>query len=143
MIRRTAMLSAVLGLALIGPACAQSSASAPRITQHNCVLKTLRACKADGSCAALDDFKNEKLPVKVTVDIAAGFIAGIDPEGWVDASRIGSLARAGDHLILQGIDNAVAWQLLIDEKSARMSFALGMAGTATIGFGDCAAVKGP
>lgn len=57
------------------------------------------------------------MPVKVTVNFDAGIVAGVDPDGWVDATRIASLARTADQLILQGVDSAVAWQLLIYEKS--------------------------
>jgi hypothetical protein len=141
MMRRIALLSAGVGLAVIGAASAQSDAPAPSMAQHNCVLKTLRTCKAEGNCAPLDNLKGEKLPVKVTVDVAAGIIAGIDPEGWVDATRIASLARAGDQLVLQGIDNAVAWQLLIHEQSQLMSFSPATADTASVGFGSCTMVK--
>jgi hypothetical protein len=111
------------------------------LQQHNCMLKTLSACGADGSCSKLDNLKGEKLPVKVTIDFALGIVAGVDPDGWVNATRIGSLARTPDQLILQGIDDAVAWQLLIYEKSQVMSFALASADSASIGFGDCAVVK--
>lgn len=140
MTHRTALLSAAFGLALIGPAFAQSEPPPPPIQQHNCVLKTLDACKAEGSCAPLDNLKGEKLPVKVTVDLETGIIAGIDAEGWVAATPIASLARAGDQVILQGIDNGVAWQLLIHEKSELMSFSQASADAASIGFGSCTAV---
>jgi hypothetical protein len=113
------------------------------LQQHNCVIKTLSACGADGSCRKLDNLKGEKLPVKVTIDFALGIVAGVDPDGWVNATRIGSLARTPDQLILQGIDDAVAWQLLIYEKSQVMSFALASADSASIGFGDCTVVKEP
>src|SRR5260221_630942 len=116
--------------------------SAP-LQQHNCVIKTLSACGADGSCRKLDNLKGEKLPVKVTIDFALGIVAGVDPDGWVNATRIGSLARTPDQLILQGIDDAVAWQLLIYEKSQVMSFALASADSASIGFGDCTGGKEP
>jgi hypothetical protein len=41
------------------------------------------------------------LRVKVTIDFALGTVAGVDPDGWVNATRIGSLARTPDQLILQ------------------------------------------
>ena len=75
--------------------------------------------------------------------------AGIKPgfmildDGWLDATRIASLARTADEIILQGIDNAVAWQVLIDEKSEVMSLSLATGDGATIGFGDCVTVKEP
>jgi hypothetical protein len=128
---------------------AASSATPPsgyavaQLQQHNCVLKTLNACGADGSCRKLDNLKGEKLPVKVTVDFAAGIVAGVDPDGWVNATRIASLARTQDQLILHGVDDGVAWQLLIYEKNQVMSFALASADSASIGFGDCMVVKEP
>jgi hypothetical protein len=115
----------------------------PPALQENCLIKTLRACKADGSCSPLDNLKGEKLPVKMTADLAVGIIAGVDPDGWVDASRIISLARTDDELILQGVDGAVAWQLLIYEKDQVMSFSLATGDTTTAGYGTCSAVKGP
>ena len=140
-ITRQALLSAAVGLAATGSAAAQSNppaeSNAVSIPQQNCLLKKLSACKADGSCSPLDNLKGQKLPVKVTVDVQAGIVAGVDPGGWVDATRIGSVARTADELILQGIDNAVAWQLLIYEKNEVMSFSLASADTANVGFGDC------
>ncbi len=135
----------VVGLALAGAALAQPAPPAesgtPPVPQHNCVLKQLSSCKPDGSCARLDNFKGEKLPVKVTVDLETGIVAGVDPAGWVDATRIASLARSGDAIILQGIDNAVAWQLMIDEKREAMSLLLSAADTSSVGFGDCTIPK--
>lgn len=140
-ITRKALLSATVALAATGSALAQSDPAArglaAPIPQHNCLLKKLSACKADGSCSPLDNLKGEKLPVKVTVDVEAGIVAGVAPGGWVDATRIGSVARTADDLILQGIDNAIAWRLLIYEKNEAMSFSLATPDTANVGFGDC------
>lgn len=115
----------------------------PPELQHDCLLKTLNACKTDGHCAPLDALKDEKLPVKMTVDLAVGIVAGVGRDGWVEVSRIASVARAGDEIVLQGIDGADAWQLLIDEKGEAMSFALATATGASIGFGSCTVVKQP
>jgi hypothetical protein len=139
---RTALLAATLGLAASTPALAQSAEPSPS-RQHNCLLTTLNACKADGSCAALDSLRGAKLPIKVTVDLAAGIVAGVDPDGWVDATRIVSVARSADQLILQGVDGAVAWHVLIHEKTEAMSVALATADGTTVGFGQCTAVKEP
>jgi hypothetical protein len=144
-----ALLSAGVAIAAMTAALAQSSSPATppgehgeaQLQQPNCVLKTLSACGADGSCRKLDDLKGEKLPVKMTIDFALGIVAGVDPDGWVNATRIGSLARTQDQLILHGIDDAVAWQLLIYEKNQVMSFALASGDGASIGFGDCTVVK--
>ncbi len=139
-------LSAVaIGLVTTGVAIAQpappAGAGAAPIPQQNCLLKQLTSCKADGSCAPQDNLKGAKLPVKMTVDLDAGIVAGVGPDGWVDATRIASVARSGDELILQGIDTAVAWQLLIRDKGEAMSFSLATADGASVGFGDCAVPK--
>jgi hypothetical protein len=123
------------------PASTPAERSAAPSPQHDCVLKTLNSCKADGSCSTLDNLKGEKLPVKVTVDLGTGIVAGVDPDGWVNATKIASLARTADQLILQGIDNTVAWQLLIDEKDPTMSLSLATTDGASIGFGDCTIAK--
>jgi hypothetical protein len=96
-----------------------------------------------GSCAPLDNLKGEKLPVKVTVDFEAGIVAGVDREGWVNATRIGMLARTADQLILHGVDGAVAWQMFIYDKSGVMSLSLATADRAELGFGNCAVAKEP
>lgn len=141
---REALLAATVSLVATTGALAQATTPpSSGALQHDCLLKTLDACKADGSCAPLDNLKGERLPVKVTVDLNAGIVAGVDPDGWVDATRIASLARTGDELILQGVDNAVAWQVLIYAKGEGMSFALATGDGATIGFGQCTAVKEP
>ena len=143
-----ALLSAV-AIGATTAALAQSSSPATpstergeaQLQQRNCILKTLSACGADGGCGKLDNLRGEKLPVKMTVDFAMGIVAGVDPDGWVNATRIVSLARTQDQLILHGIEDAVAWQLLIYEKNQVMSFALASADGASIGFGDCTVVK--
>jgi hypothetical protein len=132
------LVASVCALAQANP---PGAPAAPSVLQHNCVLKTLSACNADAQCTPLDNLKGEKLPVKITVDLAAGVVAGVDPEGWVDATSITSFARAADQIILQGVDSAVAWQLLIREKGETMSLSLATAEGASIGFGNCTAVK--
>jgi hypothetical protein len=148
--RRVLLAAAIILVATTGvlaqaatPPGPPAASAAPQVRQQNCLLKTLNACKVDGSCAPLDNLKGEKLPVKMTVDLTAGIVAGVDREGWVDATRIVSLARAADELILQGIDGVVAWQMLIDEKNEIMSLSLATDESATIGFGECTAVKEP
>jgi hypothetical protein len=125
------------------PAGPQATSGAQPARQHNCLLKVLNSCAANGSCSAVDNLKGEKLPVKVTVDLGVGIVAGVSLDGWVDATRIASLARTADELILQGIDGGVAWQVLIYLKNEIMSFSLATAEGATIGFGECTAVKEP
>jgi hypothetical protein len=145
---REARLAALAGLVATTAASAQAPAppaatpGAPLgVHQQNCLLKMLESCGAKGQCAPLDNLKGEKLPVKMTVDLAAGVVAGVNREGWVDATRIVSVAQTPDELILQGIDSAVAWQLLLYEKDRVMSFSLATGDTATIGFGDCTAAE--
>jgi hypothetical protein len=113
------------------------------IAQHNCLLKMLSQCNAAGTCVRQDAIKGEKLPVKFTVDFETGILAGVDPDGWVNATRIVSLARAGDQLMLQGIDNAVAWQMLIHEDGHQMSLSMASADGSSVGFGDCTLAKEP
>jgi hypothetical protein len=143
----SALLSAVASLIATGSPLAQSTppaeSGAPAIPQRNCVLKTLNSCKGNGSCTPLDNLRGEKLPVKLTVDFEAGIVAGVDSKGWVNATRIGMLARTTDQLILQGVDSAVAWQMLIYDKSGVMSLSLATADRAELGFGDCAVAKEP
>lgn len=148
---REALLAAAVSVAATTAALAQAptppvlpaTGGPPPVPQHNCLLKTLNTCKADGSCSPLDNLKGDKLPIKMTIDLAAGVVAGVDRNGWVDATRIASLAQTSDELILQGVDSAVAWQLLIYEKNEVMSFSLATGDGATIGFGACTAVKEP
>jgi hypothetical protein len=148
---RETLLAATIGLVATTGALAQAAtppgpptaSGAPPARQHNCLLKALNTCEASGSCKGLDNLKGEKLPVKMTVDLAVGIVAGVAPDGWVDATRITSLGRTADELILQGIDGGVAWQVLIYEKNEVMSFSLATADGVTTGFGECTAVKEP
>jgi hypothetical protein len=117
---REALLTATVSLVATTGALAQAvtppgppAGSEQSVPQYNCLLKTLDACKENGACAPLDNLKGNKLPVKMTIDLASGIVAGVDPDGWVDATRIASLARTADEFVLQGIDSAVAWQILI------------------------------
>jgi hypothetical protein len=139
----SALPALAVGLATTGAALAQADppAAAP-LAQHNCMLKTLSACTSDGACTRLEALKGEKLPIKVTVDFEAGIIAGVDPEGWVNATRIASLARTPDQLMLQGVDNAVLWEMLI-YKDQMMSLSLATGDTVNVGFGECTVAKGP
>lgn len=145
-------LSAALSLVAIAASAADPAPQSPgaaletgprAIAQHNCVLKLLSQCNATGACVRQDAIRGEKLPVKFTVDFETGILAGVDPDGWVNATRIGSLARAGDQLMLQGIDNAVAWQMLIHEDSHEMSLSMASADGSSVGFGDCTLAKEP
>jgi hypothetical protein len=96
-----ALLALAVGLATTRAALAQANPpAAGQLAQHNCVLKMLSACTSDGASKRLEALKGEKLPIKVTVDFEAGIIAGVDSEGWVNATRIASLARTPDQLML-------------------------------------------
>ncbi len=137
--------SAVVAIIVAGGAVAQTvppvAAAAQSIRQENCVLTMINSCTAGGRCTPSDNLKGEKLPVKITIDLEAGIVAGVDPNGWIEASRIASLARTPSQIILQGIDNAVAWQVLIYQKDNVMSFETATGDTANVGFGTCTAVK--
>lgn len=148
---RGALLSAALSLAAASAAFAQAASPPPPpaesgppfASQHNCQITTLQRCVAGGGCAPLDNLKGEKLPVKMTIDLDAGIVAGVDANGWVDATRISSVARTGDGIILQGIDGVTAWQMLIREKDDGLSLSLEGADGTSVGFGTCTAVKAP
>jgi hypothetical protein len=140
--------AAATALATAAALAADPPSGAPAITtaaiiQHNCVLKTLSQCKAASACIPQESIRGKKLPVKLTVDFETGIVAGVDSDGWVNATRIVSLARAGNHLMLQGIDDAVAWEMLIDQTGHQMSLAMAAPDGATIGFGDCTLAKAP
>jgi hypothetical protein len=64
--------------------------------------KTLSSCKANGGCASLDTLKGQKIPVKLTIDLATRIIGGVDSDGWIDATSIEAVSRAGDEIIVEG-----------------------------------------
>jgi hypothetical protein len=143
-IRLTAPLlaSAALGIGLASSAIAQNQPeSSATLPQQNCLLQIVNICKADGSCTRTDTLHGQKLPARVTVDFAAGIIAGVDQGGWVDATRIAAVARTPEQLVLQGIDNNVGWQLLIHQGTEAMTLSLAAPDGATIGFGTCTMIK--
>jgi hypothetical protein len=117
------------------------SSAQPSIQQHNCVVKTLSSCKANGGCASLDTLKGQKIPVKLTIDLATRIIGGVDSDGWIDATSIEAVSRAGDEIIVQGFDDDGLWQVLINEKKENVSLSLATSDETKVGFGQCTAVK--
>ncbi|BCH24562.1 hypothetical protein [Mesorhizobium sp. L-8-3] len=108
-----------------------------------CDLETSVACKPGGSeCESLKDLDGEPLPIKITVDAPSSVATYPGKDGFPSTSTIGTAARLGNQLILQGMDGIASWQMLVHEPPEAkadlvMSLSVAVAEAVTVGFGRC------
>ena len=137
-------LIAVAVLAIAGslsahaePAKDGATAQAAPIPTLHCEFKAVSACSPDGACKPGKDLSGMPLPLKVTVDFENTVVAAIDETGYARTDNVNSVANSAGQLIVNGIDRAFGWQIVIHDGSPAASITFASADSVITGFGTC------
>jgi hypothetical protein len=98
-----------------------------------CVPLSVTACGADDECQR-GTAASINLPHFLQVDVKAMTIRAVEQGRQ---SPIGSATRLNGHLILQGVQGAHGWTLIIAEDTGQMSATIAGAVTGDVIFGSC------
>jgi hypothetical protein len=98
-----------------------------------CVPLSVTECGAEDECQR-GTAASINLPHFLQVDVKAMTIRAVEQGRQ---SPIGSVARLNGKLILQGVDGAHGWTLIIAEETGQMSATIASAITGYIIFGSC------
>ena len=117
MLRLQAAILGVLmvGLGVTGPAAAAGKydGSAPMI----CAVTSMSECTADGKCERSAPQEGNNLPTFLRVDVKGGVLTANDGSGR--KTDIETSSVVGEQLMLQGIDNGKAWNMVIGSGTGR------------------------
>ena len=109
-------LGVVVGcLFLAGPAAGAGKfdGSAPML----CAVTAINECTADGKCERTAPQKDNKLPTFLRVDTKGGFLGADDGSGRKTPIKASSVVDG--QLVLQGVENGKAWNMVIGSESGR------------------------
>ena len=130
--RRLIVFTVLAGLGSVASAeAAPLDGSAPML----CSLASVVECPARGECTrSVPDGVN--VPSFVRVNVGARQLSTVDGGR---TSPVANVARENGHLMLQGMQNARAWGIAIDETSGQMSATITEADGAIVIAGACIA----
>ncbi|MFO1091617.1 MAG: hypothetical protein U1E46_18740 [Hyphomicrobiales bacterium] len=115
---------------------AADSKSRP-IPTLRCTFTDVRACPAGKACLEGKAVQGITLPMKVTADFESNIVASIDENGFARADEIDQTVSSAGQLIVQGVDGAFAWQMVIHDSSDAVSLSMQTADTAITLYGKC------
>ena len=105
-------------------------------TRLLCTSVQATSCNDDGDCLT-DVPWNFNVPQFIEVDLAAKRLATTRAADEQRESPIGSLLRTDGLLVLQGFEQGRAFNIVINEKSGRLSAAVARDGITVSVFGAC------
>ena len=101
-----------------------------------CAATEVVGCETSGNCVR-DTPDGFNLPVIFKIDLANKVAESVRAGGEQRSSAIASVADVRGVSILQGTDEAVAWSLVMDQATGRMTVASAHDGIAYSVFGTC------
>ena len=117
MLRRQAAIFGVLvgglGMTWTAAAAGKYDGSAPMI----CAVTSMSECTADGKCERAAPQEGNNLPTFLRVDVKGRVLTANDGSGRKTDIKASSVV--GDQLMLQGIDNGKAWNMVIGSGTGR------------------------
>jgi hypothetical protein len=107
------ILAASLGLAGPAAAAGKYDGSQPML----CAVTVMSECTADGKCERSAPQEGNNLPTFLRVDVKGGTLNANDGSGRKTAIRASSMVDG--QLMLQGIENGKAWNMVIGSETGR------------------------
>lgn len=121
------------GCVLLGSARADDLTRADRFI---CSSGSVAVCCEGGECATgTPDELN--IPQFIEVDMVQKRVNTTKASGLNRTSPIDNLKRVDGKIVLQGVENQLAYSFLIDEKTGSMSVAVARDGCSVTAFGSC------
>ena len=107
------IVAAGLGMTWPAAAAGKYDGSAPMI----CAVMSMVECTADGKCERTAPQEGNNLPPFLRVDVKAGTLTANDGSGRKTDIKASSVV--GEQLMLQGIENGKAWNMVIGSGTGR------------------------
>ena len=107
------VMVACLGVTWPAAAAGKYDGSAPMI----CAVTAMTECTADGKCERSAPQEGNNLPTFLRVDVKAGNLVANDGSGRKTEIKASSVV--GEQLMLQGVDNGKAWNMVIGSGTGR------------------------
>lgn len=114
-LRAAALCVVVAGLGMTWPAAAAGKydGSAPMI----CAVTSMVECTADGKCERAAPQGGNNLPTFLRVDVKGGVLTANDGSGRKTDIKTSNVV--GEQLMLQGVENGKAWNMVIGSGTGR------------------------
>ena len=132
---RTLLTSLVLAAVFVFPCTVPAGdidGSAPLV----CALLKVLECPEGEDCFERST-SDPSIPRIVTIDFAAKEIRSAPVGGPLRTTSFEEVQRAGESIILQGVQNNRAWSLLLDTTSGRMNISASDHQVVFVVFGTC------
>lgn len=107
------VVAACLGIAWPAAAAGKYDGSAPML----CAVTAVSECTADGKCERSAPQAGNNLPTFMRVDVKARVLRADDDSGRKTEIKASSIVD--DQLMLQGIENGKAWNMVIKSATGR------------------------
>ena len=107
------VVAACLGLTLPAAAAGKYDGSAPML----CAVTAVSECTADGKCERSAPHAGNNLPTFMRVDVKGKVLRADDGSGRKTEIKASSIVD--DQLMLQGIENGKAWNMVIKSDTGR------------------------
>ena len=107
------VVAACLGLAWPADAAGKYDGSAPML----CAVTAVSECTADGKCERSAPQAGNNLPTFMRVDVKGKVLRADDGSGRKTEIKVSSIVD--DQLMLQGIENGKAWNMVIKSDTGR------------------------
>jgi len=107
------VMVACLGIAWPAAAAGKYDGSAPMI----CAVTAMSECTADGKCERSAPQEGNTLPTFIRVDLGAKTLSTTDGSGR--KTEIKGSSTADGQLMLQGIENGKAWNMVVKSDTGR------------------------
>ena len=101
-----------------------------------CAPTDIVSCGPDGKCDR-ETPESINLPKFLKFDVAQNQISGTRPNGDMLKTAIDKVDRAEDRMILQGIEGAVMWSVMVSQNSGDMTITAGSEKVGYVAFGAC------
>lgn len=132
-------------LALAGSLAGAGAAAADDLTGAErllCVTIEVTACAGDHLCSPVDP-EELNVPRFLEVDLAGRLLATTAASGENRQTRIEHLRREDGLIVLQGVEQARAFSILIAEASGDLTASVARADLGVVVFGACTPLSAP
>ena len=132
----TAILSVMAISGIAGPERSAKAAVADGSANLICAVIDAIECQADGSCFQ-GRASDINLPQFFYLQFDEMVVKRKTPDGEERNSKIDSLRHDAGELIIQGVEEGLAWSLLLDEEVGRMTLTASKDDLGYVIFGAC------
>ena len=101
-----------------------------------CAPLDIVSCGPDGKCDK-ETAESINLPKFLKFDVAQNQISGTRPNGDPLTTAIGKVDLVEDRMVLQGLEGAIMWSVMVGQSSGDMTITAGGEKVGFVAFGSC------